>query len=171
VILGIITIWSGKQINNTNINLIEFAWGYLKMGQVEEAKNYALGQITDDPKDVGSYELLGYLALNDKQYEQAIFYLSKAVQLAPQHHTTQYNLALSLSRTKQFDKSLSAIESAIKYAALPEYLFFRGQVLEEAGDIKNAIFTYENLLDKAKPTKEWQQYVSKAQERLDFIRH
>jgi len=106
-----------------------------------------------------------------KRYQEAILLLSNATRLVPQHHITQYNLALSLSKTNQFTKSLVAIESAINNAALPEYLFLRGQILEQIGNIQYAIFSYENLIKIAKPTHEWHLYASKAQKRLDYLRH
>jgi len=66
VILGILTIWSENQINREPTNPMEFAWGYVKMGQHEKARRYALRKINANPEDAGPYELLGYMALNAK---------------------------------------------------------------------------------------------------------
>ncbi len=171
IILGVITIVSGKHINNVTVIPMEFAWGYLKMGEPEQARNYAEYQIGIDPESPDPHELLGYMALNNEQYKQAIVSLNNAVRLAPQHHATQYNLAISFRKDKQFEKSLLAIESAINYAVLPEYLFLKGQVLEEIGNIKNAISTYEYLIEIAKSDNDWQSHVSRVQERLHFLKH
>ena len=170
IILGFLTIWSGKQLHSEAVNPIEFAWGYLKMGQPERAREYALQQMKSNPVDARPYELLGYMALNAKQYEQAISFLSYAVQFLPQHHATQYNLALSLQKTNHLDTALIAVESAIKYALLPDYLFLKGQILEQKGDIEQAIATYEYLIDIAKSTDEWQEYASKSRNRLNILR-
>ncbi len=169
--LGIMTLWSENHINRAPANLMEFAWGYLKMGQLEQARRYASQQIRANSRDASPYELLGYIAINAKEYQDAIFLFNVATQLAPQHHIAQYNLALSLNKTEQFTKSLEAIESALNISVLPEYLFFKGQTLEQVGKIQYAISSYENLIKMAKPTHEWQLYSSKAQERLDNLKH
>lgn len=131
IMLGILTIWNGYQIIQKQTNLMDFAWGYIKMNQPEQAKHYALLQIEANPENAGPYELLGYTALNSKQYEKAISLYSKAAILAPQHHIAQYNLALSLSKTGQFKKALTAINLAINIASLPEYLSLRDQILKQ----------------------------------------
>ncbi|MFT5396909.1 MAG: tetratricopeptide (TPR) repeat protein, partial [Gammaproteobacteria bacterium] len=169
MILGVLTMWNSNQASNRAVNPMEFAWGYLKMGQTEQAKNYALRLININPKDADAYELLGYIALHDNQHEQAILWLGTAAQLAPRHHVTQYNLALSLRQAYRNEESLLAIESAINYAVQPEYLFLKGQVLEEIGDIKNALSTYEYLIEVAHSDNDGQLYIRKAQERLRLI--
>jgi len=131
--LGTLTLWSEKQIKREPGNLMAFAWGFVKMNQPEQAKHYASQQIKINPGNAGPYELLGYLALNARHYQQAILLFAYATQLAPQHHIAHYNLALSLSKTKQFSQSLVAIESAINITALPEYLLLKGQILEQIG--------------------------------------
>ena len=171
IILGVLTIVSGKHINNVTVIPMEFAWGYLKMGEPEQARKFAEYQIDIDPENPDPHELLGYMALNNKQYKQAILSLNNAIRFAPQHHETQYNLAISYRKNEQFEKSLLAIESAINYIVLPEYLYLKGQVLEEIGDIKNAVSTYIYLIEIAKPDNNWQSNVTSAQERLRFLKY
>lgn len=134
-IFGILTLWSGSQYSKKPKVLMEFAQGYLKMGQPKRAKLYALQHMKLNPDDAGPYELLGYMALSEKNYQAAVKLLSDATALAPQHHIAQYNLALSLNETRQFEESLNAIELAIAARPLPEYLLLKEIILENLNEM------------------------------------
>jgi 4-amino-4-deoxy-L-arabinose transferase-like glycosyltransferase len=170
IFLGLISIWNGKNYINETSSLMEFAWGYIKMGQTAQAIKYAQQQIREVPEDAGPYELLGYIALNEKNYQDAILFYSTATQLSPQHHISQYNLALSLNKTKQYEESLVAIDSAINIATLPEYIFLKGQILENMGDISRAIQFYDILINIDDSLPNWLTYANKAKERIDFLK-
>ncbi len=170
MILGILTLWSGYQFNTKSEVLMEFAQGYLKMGNPEQAKLYALQQINLNPSDAGPYELLGYMALNEKKYNEAILLLNNATTLAPHHHIAQYNLALSLSKTEQLENSLVVIERAITYRELPEYLYLKGQILEQLGNKAFAISAYKKILDMDSSSNNLKLFSIKAQNRLDLIK-
>lgn len=171
VVLGFLTVVYGNQMEETDNNPIQIAWGYLKMGQVEAAEQYALDKIHKEPKDASPYELLGYISLNENDYEKAISYLSNAARLAPQHHVTQYNLAIAYREEMQLQNSLIAIEAAINNVVLPDYLYLKGQILEQIGAVENARSNYEFLIDIAASRFEWHEYIIKAEERLSILKN
>ena len=170
LLLSFLTIWSSYTLKIDSNNNSDIAWGYLKMGRPDLAEQYANKQIKISPNDANPYELLGYIAINDNRYEDAISLYNISTKLAPSHHMALYNLALSYSKTGNLNRSLTTIERAVEIKELPEYIYLKAEILELTEDKKNAIKTYERLIDKENYTFEWKPYRDNAQKRLDFLK-
>jgi hypothetical protein len=69
------------------------AWGYIKMGNLPEARRVAERAAQEQPDNGPILEVLGYMAAAQKHYGDAQNDLSRAIELRPHSHLAHYNLA------------------------------------------------------------------------------
>lgn len=94
-----------------------------------------------------SYNNLGAIELRRDRVHQSLWYLRRAVKLKPQIARYHYNLALSLSRTRQSDEALSEINEALRLQAdNAESHYLRGVVLLRKGAAETAREAFKRTL-------------------------
>ena len=164
--LGLFSLWTGNKIKDDEINYMNFAWGYLKMGELEKAKYFLSLQLEHNSTSTGPYELLGIIALNDKRFDEAIIFFTRVLEFAPNNHVTKYNLALSLSELNRYDESLDIIESAISDSAEPDYYYLKGEIHEHMGNINSAIESYKTIITIINDSNNENEYINKVNQRL-----
>jgi tetratricopeptide (TPR) repeat protein len=68
-------------------------WGYIKMGQLDQARSLAERIATLQPDNGPIMEARGYLAAADRNYADAVRSFSRAIALRPRSYLAHYNLA------------------------------------------------------------------------------
>ncbi len=166
ICLAGISIWHGLRAQETPIDWTTIAWGYLKMGQPEDASRYATMELQRNPNNPSAHELSGYLAFADKRYKQAIVHYRQSLKLAFNRHVIHYNLGLSLEHTGQVNLALDAVTTAVNLNPLPEYLYKQGQLYEAYGNPDQALLSYRRLLDLPVQRGNWTTLSIKATKRV-----
>ena len=71
--------------------------------KLQEAKVIYEQILKIDPYHFDAYALLGLLSCQKKQFTQAVNFLSKALQINPNHAETCFNKGLALKQLKRFE--------------------------------------------------------------------
>lgn len=100
----------------------------------EEAKGYYLQLLEKFPEHTEGLHFLGILLSQKGEFANAISYLEKAVNFAPQNSVYWINLAEALTRNQQKEKAIEALKQAIKLSPeRVEALFNLGQLYHDLG--------------------------------------
>jgi tetratricopeptide (TPR) repeat protein len=87
--------------------------------------------------------LIGEIYMSEKNFQQALPYLNKAVEIQPKLTQNRQNLAVCLLGLKQYDKARSILEDIVsKYAKFPLAHFHLGLLYEEQGRFEPAKKAY-----------------------------
>lgn len=70
--------------------------------------------IDQSPDDSGAWHMRGYIAVQLRQFEKAVDYISRAIELKPKVYTMHVNLGSALARLKRFDQAIVAQKKAIE---------------------------------------------------------
>lgn len=103
-----------KRVNNEDWLAIQYELqqAYMAANNFSEAARVA-GVIADAlPNSIKSLGLAGQLYMKQSDFEMAMYYQKKALQLQPSDLNSQLNLAHSLFLTQQFDASLTLLKQA-----------------------------------------------------------
>lgn len=93
------------------------------------------------------YNNLGAIAYRQGRYQQAIWYLGRAVAKRPDNARFRYNFALPLSITGQLDRADAQIDKGLELdASFVELHFLRGVVFIRRGDVESAEDAFERAL-------------------------
>jgi len=89
------------------------------------------------------------VALDAKEYEQAVTILEEAVNLAPKESEGRYNLVLALLANRQFDEAILLSEGSFSlFPAHLEFLLAKAFAYREMGDVDTAFSLYTEILAK-----------------------
>lgn len=80
----------------------------------EQAKKNLLEELEIDPTNAGAEYILGELALQSRQFDEAIARLRKATQLNPDFGDAYLGLGVSLSAEKKYTEAIAPLEMAVK---------------------------------------------------------
>jgi tetratricopeptide (TPR) repeat protein len=169
IVIGMMSIWNERLVKDISFDWTPIAWGYLKMGQIEQADGAAKKELLNNPRNPGAHELSGYIAITEENYLDAITHYQNALTINPNHHIAHYNLGISLEKLGKTKEALAAISTAVKLIPLPEYLYHKGRLHEQTGEINQAISSYQQLLDL--PGAVNQNYTEEAHLRLQTLEH
>ncbi len=87
------------------------------------------------------------LALDAKEYGEAVVLLEDAVKLAPKESEGRYNLVLALLADKQFDEAIARSDASFAlFPAHLEFLLAKAFALREKGDLDTAFSIYAEIL-------------------------
>lgn len=90
----------------------------------------------------------GLIALNEKKYDEALVYLSRAIKLEPDFAETYFLRATAYYEMKNYEKAISDYTSCIKYNPSHDRAYlFRGISYEEMESIENAISDYTRAIE------------------------
>jgi tetratricopeptide (TPR) repeat protein len=81
---------------------------------VAEAKSEFEQELKIDPKNAGAEYVLGELARQGQDWEQAVEHFSRASKLDPQFGEAFFGLGASLVAEKQFEQAIAPLEVAVK---------------------------------------------------------
>lgn len=109
------------------------AWGYLKMGAIERARDAVLAAPADAAGDVE--ELLGYMALLQGDPARAAAHYRAAIAAqSGLRHVVYFNLAIALGRTGDWHEAAAQARRAAQLSPLPEYVELAHDLESVAGE-------------------------------------
>jgi Flp pilus assembly protein TadD len=115
-----------------------FALGNLNLLRNEHsaAKAYYLATLHLDPNHEGAYNNLGILALQEKRWELAARFFTKAVEQDSREAKTYYLLAEAYFNANNFHSAREALSEAIKLKPhQPEFIALREQIRQAGGEL------------------------------------
>jgi len=101
---------------NTQIfDLVDMAIAFHQNGMLEEAGLIYEKILIKDPGHIDAMNLLGLIALQKKEYPQAIDLINKAILASPHNNVPEFhaNLGCALHQEKLFDESIASFDLAI----------------------------------------------------------
>jgi tetratricopeptide (TPR) repeat protein len=128
----------------------------MRMGDSEKAKAEFKGELADNPNDFDANLYLGVLLRQDKQYEEALGYLSRAEQLRPREQYARYHLGAVLAALGRPGEARPLLEGVAK--EYPDFIEARALLAsvyyrlnrKEDGDRERAIVQKLNAEQQAK---------------------
>lgn len=104
----------------------------------------------DEPSasDIAGLHAAGLDALRDEDFERAIGFFERVVELAPEHEFAWNNLGRSYLKMERLDEAESALRTQIEVDPFDEYAYNNlGQVLEELGRSDEALAAYRKQIE------------------------
>ena len=83
-------------------------------GKIEEAEKCFLEILNEDPKNKEAYNNLGVISFQRQDFEQALGYLTKVLEIDPFHKDAILNYSALLKSTNRFYDSAPILEKAIE---------------------------------------------------------
>ncbi len=132
-----------------NINkLFQLAVGYYQTGDLQKAESLCGQIIRKQPKHIDALNLLGLVCYYLANYDSAIEYIRKALELNSDNAEAYTNLGNAYKNKGQLDKAITSYEKAIK---LKPHLAMAhnnlGSVFQEKGRLDEAVTCYQKALN------------------------
>jgi tetratricopeptide (TPR) repeat protein len=86
----------------------------MRMGDSEKAKAAFRTELADNPNDFDANLYMGTLLRQDKQFEESLRYLTRAVQLRPREQYAHYHLSAVLAALGKPDEARPLLEGVVK---------------------------------------------------------
>jgi Tfp pilus assembly protein PilF len=116
---------------------VNFARGNLRLAQGNKsaAESHYLAALSFDPNHEGAYNNLGVLALEEKRWNRAADFLTKALREDPRDAKTHYLLARAQLKRGDTDAARAEIETALQLKPRePEFLAVRAEISKASSD-------------------------------------
>lgn len=138
---------------------------YFQMCNYEESSKLYLKYITTNPQEGYAYYMVGVCYYSLNEYEKALKYFQKSVEIDPYPNTytvdTYQSIAICYLETKQYELAVNAIENAIEYSDEidPELLVIKGAIYLQMSqtDVASDIFLEALELGKYKDPNTYMQ--------------
>lgn len=113
-------------------------------GKIVEAEKLYREILIDCPDEGNVLNLLGVLKTQNNQFNDAIVYLKKALNLYPNFFDAWFNLGLAYKNRNQFDEAIDAYGKALSIEPDNSSVYFNlGNIYESKNDTFKAIEYYE----------------------------
>ena len=120
----------------------------LGQGDVANAERITRDVLRKDPADVAALNLLASIALNVRQFDDAIRILERCLELSPQFEHARLNYALALSHSQRFDEALGQMDRLLANTPdSPQFRFVKATIHTQQGDHPAALAMYEALVE------------------------
>lgn len=130
--------------NDVKEQIIKSALILHQSGNLPEAEKLYLEILTKSPNDGNALNLLGFIKIQNKQFDEAINYFKKALEIYPDFFEACFNLGLAYKNNNQFDNAIKAYEKALLIKPGEADVYFNiASVYEEKNDVYSAIDCYE----------------------------
>jgi tetratricopeptide (TPR) repeat protein len=120
-LIGGASVALARQIPAPGVTWTRIVLGYLRMGELDAARDLAIKVAADNPTNATVFEALGAIASARGDPAQAAGYLRRAVSLKPDSHVAQFNLARALRDSGDRAGAASAAAAAMRLSPRPEY--------------------------------------------------
>lgn len=139
-----------KRNEKNDLYYFELGRTYHKYDQRENAEQCFLKQISLNPSSVNvakSYNYIGYYALENQKFDEALNYYKSAVMHAPDNPDYLYNLGLTYYKLNQNELALQYFQKAVeKNPEDSDAYFYIGDLLEKQNNLPEAINAYQRVL-------------------------
>lgn len=121
IAIGAASVWCSRSVPEVPVSWDRVAWGYIRMGQLTEARRVAEAHAAQLPSDSSLQEALAYIAVAQGRTADAIGFYRRAILLRPGSHTAHFNLARLLARNGRREEALREAKIAASLAPDPDY--------------------------------------------------
>lgn len=131
--------------------LINKALKLHRAGNLIEAEQLYLDILGKKPNNGNALNLLGYLKIQNEQFNESIIYLEKALILYPDFFEAWFNLGLAYKNINELDTSIEAYKKALSFEPDNSVVCFNlANVFETKNETFKAIEYYEKALEYSK---------------------
>lgn len=115
----------------------------------DEQAQPLLAQLTASPKDPQLLARIGNIYYDAQQFNTAIDYYSKALQITPENPNIRTDMATAYWYLRDVDRALAEFDKSLRYSPThPGTLLNKGVVLWQGrNDTKGAVASWQKLLD------------------------
>ncbi len=122
-----------------------------KQGAYQDSDNLYREHLDQHPEDAIAWHKRGYVAVQMKDIERAVEYISRAIELKPNVYTMHVNLGSALAMLGRFDEAIAAQRKALElYPEGAEAYFALGNCFKATDEPQEADTAYHEAL-KLKP--------------------
>ena len=147
---------SDPKISDARKERYDKEWSSIaKIIQFSEEKNYQrAGELLDEllvdyPDSPLAWDMKGLILLKTEEYEAAMPFFEKAIQLDPSFAIAWYNLSAAERKVGQLENALKHLNTALSLSDnLTKAYFDRALVRKKLGDEKGAVEDYEKVIEK-----------------------
>jgi tetratricopeptide (TPR) repeat protein len=126
---------------------IALALQHYQAGRSQQAEQVCRQILQQQPTQVTTLNLIGLLAAQRQQFDQAIAHYQQVLVLQPQHLEAQNNLGIALAAQGNFDQAIATYQQALALQPeVPEILVNLGNALQEIEAFDRAIAVYQQAL-------------------------
>ncbi len=118
-----------------------------QQGRLADAERIYAEVVRREPNHFGALNLLGAIACQNRNYEQAVQVIAKALSINPNDASACSNLGVALKALKHLEQALVSYDKAIMLK--PDYArayFNRGIVLKELRRLEDAVISYDKAI-------------------------
>ncbi|HEX3848286.1 MAG TPA: tetratricopeptide repeat protein [Steroidobacteraceae bacterium] len=126
--LAIISVLLGFGKAPPAVRWDQIAWGYIKMGKIDEARAVAERETRLEPSNGDIWEALGFTAIERRQFDEAASDYRHAIELKPRSHVGHYNLAKVYLALGDRERAAAEARRALELDPLPEYRALAEQI-------------------------------------------
>jgi hypothetical protein len=131
-VIAALSIYLGSRLPPAAIRWDQIAWGYIKMGKIPEAQALAERIAAQQPDNGAILEALGYTAIARQNYDEAVRYYQRAIELRPRSHVAHYNLARALLLLGRKSQAEAEAKIAVSLNPAPDYQALLTQIQSDA---------------------------------------
>lgn len=140
-----------EYINNikNRRNNIEIYYLLINLEDNEDKKVEIIKEVLEKFNNVDPYfyEQLGDYYYKNQDFDNAINYYLKLINIIPTKKDVLYKIAFVYYNKKEFSKALDYINLAIKLDDNPDYYYFKGEILLALNDLENALKSFEKAYE------------------------
>ena len=119
-----------------------------QQGLLEEAKGIYQQIIKSQPKNFDALKLWGAIALQQKNYEECVKLLTKALKIKTSYAPTYFNLGISLQALKRLSAAVISYEKAIKLKSNYSHAYNGlASALKELNHFEAAVENYDKAIN------------------------
>lgn len=116
-------------------------------GRTSRARSLCRDIVRRQPDHFGAWHLLGVIALQNRQFEDAVGHLQKAVGIDQDNAQAQNNLAIGLCGLDRHDEAVACYDRAIALSPGQAYLHFnRANALRDLQRYDDAVAAYDQAI-------------------------
>jgi tetratricopeptide (TPR) repeat protein len=130
-LIAAVSLYLGSLNPPPAIRWDHIVWGYIKMGEIREARELAQRIAEEQPDNGPILEALGYTAAANRQYEEAAQDLERAIALRPRSHVAHSNLARAYLALGRRAEAAREAKIAIDLYPSPDYQALLRQIEAE----------------------------------------
>ena len=124
-------------------DLLKRALALYQQGEYHQCEELYREFLEEHPDDPGAWHMRGYVAVQLKEANRAVQYISRAIELKPSVYTMHVNLGSALAMLGQFDRAIEALRNAINlHPSGAEAYFVLGNCLRGTGEAHEAEAAY-----------------------------
>jgi tetratricopeptide (TPR) repeat protein len=131
-----------------NVNkAIKSALEHHRSGDLQQAENIYREILKDEPNNYATLHFLGILQYQLRNYDSAIEYIEKALQINPEDTGANYNLGLAFKEKGELDKAIACYQKAVQLDPnFADAYYNSGTAFQEKGQYDEAVACYEKAL-------------------------